>query len=92
MMGDWRGKPHEQIPRCGAKTRLGDPCQRFAMSNGRCEFHGGKSTGPKDLRKWHLKHGRFSKDSIAERRVFAALVREAREVLEAMEFSGELPP
>lgn len=35
------------IPRCGAKTRAGHPCGQFAMKNGRCRFHGGKSTGPK---------------------------------------------
>lgn len=86
-MGEWRGKPHEQILRCGAKTRAGHPCRRFAMPNGRCEFHGGKSTGPKDLTKWHLKHGRFSKAAIAERKQFAALLCEVRESLRAMDVS-----
>src|SRR4051794_22989052 len=31
--------------RCGAMTRSGDACQNGAMANGRCRFHGGKSTG-----------------------------------------------
>ena len=84
-MADWRGKPPEQIPRCGAKTRAGRPCKRFAMANGRCELHGGKSTGPRDLSKWHLKHGRCSKSAVAERRAYAALLREVRETLTAME-------
>ena len=87
-MGEWRGKPHEQIPRCGAKTRAGHPCKRFAMANGRCELHGGKSTGPRDLSKWHLKHGRFSKTALAERRAFSALLREVRETLQTMEIDG----
>ena len=91
-MGDWRGKPHEQIPRCGANTRAGHPCKRFAMANGRCEFHGGKSTGPKDLTKWHLKHGRYSKEAVAERRAFAELVREARATLASIECSEGLLP
>jgi len=32
--------------RCGAKTRSGNPCKNWAMKNGRCRMHGGKSTGP----------------------------------------------
>jgi hypothetical protein len=32
-------------PRCGAKTRVGGCCAQPAMRNGRCRFHGGKSTG-----------------------------------------------
>jgi hypothetical protein len=34
-------------PRCGAKTRAGACCRQPAMRNGRCRFHGGKSTGPR---------------------------------------------
>jgi transcriptional regulator with XRE-family HTH domain len=34
-------------PKCGARTRRGAPCQRKALPNGRCKFHGGLSTGPK---------------------------------------------
>lgn len=30
---------------CGAKTRGGGACKRPAMANGRCNLHGGKSTG-----------------------------------------------
>lgn len=37
-------KPH--ATRCGAKTRSGEPCKNYAMTNGRCRMHGGKSTGP----------------------------------------------
>jgi hypothetical protein len=57
------------------------------MPNGKCEFHGGKSTGPKDLAKWHLKHGRYSKEAIAERKQFALLLRETQELLKSMEIS-----
>ena len=36
------------LPRCGAKTRSGKPCQRFGNKiNGRCKLHGGRSTGAK---------------------------------------------
>lgn len=36
--------------RCGARSKNnnGEPCKGRAMANGRCRFHGGKSTGPKD--------------------------------------------
>lgn len=34
------------VTKCGAKTRAGS-CQQSALANGRCKWHGGKSTGPK---------------------------------------------
>ncbi|MDT3320235.1 HGGxSTG domain-containing protein [Shewanella sp. SP1S2-4] len=38
----------ETLPRCGAKTRSGNPCQRYGnKTNGRCKLHGGRSTGAK---------------------------------------------
>jgi hypothetical protein len=40
--GDYR-----KAPRCGAKTRAKGCCAQPAMANGRCRFHGGKSTGPR---------------------------------------------
>ncbi len=47
--------PLGKRPRCGALTRWGKPCQeraawdeeRDAPRNGRCDAHGGRSTGPK---------------------------------------------
>jgi len=35
----------QHLPRCGARTRRGSPCQSPAMPNGRCRMHGGKSPG-----------------------------------------------
>lgn len=40
--------------RCNARTRDGDPCKNWAMQNGRCRMHGGKSTGRPVV------HGRYS--------------------------------
>src|SRR5699024_12421082 len=40
----------DHASRGGAKTRRGEPCKNYAMANGRCRMHGGKSTGPKDQR------------------------------------------
>ncbi len=32
-MGKWLGPPHDDIPRCGAKTRSGGKCGHYAMPN-----------------------------------------------------------
>jgi hypothetical protein len=32
---------------CGAKTRVGHPCRRWPMPNGRCRLHGCSSPGPR---------------------------------------------
>ena len=62
-----------KAPRCGAKTRRGTACQCPAMRNGRCRLHGGLSTGPRTaegierIRRANLKHGRYTKQAIAER-------------------------
>lgn len=59
-----QNKPH--AIKCGAKTRTGEPCKNYAMANGRCRMHGGKSTGPKDKTKLEKNknaetHGFFSR-------------------------------
>jgi hypothetical protein len=69
-------------PRCGARSkRTGEPCQGAAMPNGRCKFHGGKSTGPRTpeglerSRRANWKHGHFSREAKAEQsRLRAALL------------------
>jgi uncharacterized protein YjcR len=48
---------------CGAKTRQGTICKNKPMLNGRCRFHGGKSTGPKDKEK-HRKSMMGNKNSL----------------------------
>lgn len=45
--------------RCGAKTKSGGTCQTWAMPNGRCRLHGGKSLSGIASATW--KHGRYSK-------------------------------
>src|ERR1035437_3450907 len=73
--------------RCGAKNRRGTPCMCPAMPNGRCRLHGGLSTGPKTLagieriRKAVTKHGRYSAQATAERRLFRQLLHESRDFL-----------
>jgi len=76
-----------KTPRCGAKTRKGTSCQAPGMKNGRCRLHGGKSTGPKTpegierIRHAHLKHGEYTKEAIASRKEFNALMRELKETV-----------
>ena len=82
-------------PRCRAKTRKGTFCQCPAMKNGRCKFHGGKSTGPKTtegierIRQAHLTHGKYSKEAKAERRHFKNLMREYKQVFSQIDQKQE---
>ena len=77
-MTKWLGPPHEDIPRCGAKTRSGGFCGHFSMPNGRCRYHGGKSTGAKNSR---VKHGMYTKKAIQERRWLKELLKEVDNLL-----------
>ena len=71
---------------CGAKARtIGHrPCRQPAMANGRCRFHGGKSTGPKTKEGVHRiiatnwKHGFYSKPAITERQELRVLIAKAK--------------
>ncbi len=77
--GDFRASP-----RCGASTRAGHDCAQPAMSNGRCRFHGGKSTGPRTAdglaraRTARFVHGFRSGALIKLRRDAAQTARELR--------------
>jgi hypothetical protein len=52
----------QKHPRCGAHARqTGAPCLGWAMKNGRCRMHGGKSPGRP------LIHGNCTKNAIALR-------------------------
>ena len=65
-------------PRCGARTRAGGACRQPAMANGRCRFHGGKSTGPRTAAgraasaQAHLRHGGDTRELAALRSAAAA--------------------
>jgi hypothetical protein len=79
-------------PRCGACTRAGHACRQPAMKNGRCRFHGGKSTGPRTAagleraRTARLVHGFRSAEIIDLRKAAAATSRRLRALL-----SGAIP-
>jgi hypothetical protein len=62
-----------QSPRCGARTRQGSPCQSPAVKAG-----SGAQAG-----NWNaLKHGRYTRELIAFRRMVRELLRESAEKLE----------
>ncbi len=81
-MGKWLGPPHENISRCGAKTRPGHPCGHYAMKNGRCRYHGGKSTGAKNP---PIKHGIYTKKTIANNKYLRELLRESNQTIADIE-------
>jgi hypothetical protein len=58
-------------PRCGARTRAGQPCQKAAMKGEkRCRVHGGApgSGGPTGERNGQFRHGLYTAAAIEERR------------------------
>ena len=67
-------------PRCGARTRAGATCGRSPMANGRCDLHGGKSTGAPKGNKNAWKHGMRS----AEMARFRAMAKELRAATRAI--------
>lgn len=68
-------------PRCGAKTRAGNPCRQAAVKGKRrCRMHGGTNPGAPLGNRNNWKHGRYSADAIATRAMIRALVREGREL------------
>ncbi len=70
-----------QVPRCGARTRVGGVCSQPAMDNKRCRMHGGLSTGPRTaeglerLVQARTVHGGYG----AEMRSFRKEMRDLRE-------------
>ena len=75
-----------QAPRCNARTRRGTPCQSPAVTGRkRCRMHGGTegSGSPPGNRK-AFKHGCYSAEAIAKRRMVAALLRACRDQLGSM--------
>lgn len=51
------------------------------MANGRCRMHGGKAKGAPKGNSHAFQHGLFTAKAIAERRHFAELLREMRDVI-----------
>jgi hypothetical protein len=72
--------------RCRAKTRAGGACRAPAVhGKKRCRMHGGApGAGAPRANKNARKHGRFTRNALAERRQIQVLLGEARKLLEEM--------
>ncbi len=70
-------------PRCGARTRDGGTCRAPALcGKRRCRMHGGAAgSGAPQGNRNARKHGRFSGDTIAERKEVRALLEGVRKTL-----------
>ena len=84
---NWPGK------RCLAKTRRDTPCQRPDFKhNGRCGLHGGLSIGAKTadglkkISEANLKHGKYTKDTLASQRHAAKVGRKVLARLKRLKF------
>jgi len=73
--------------RCGAKSRSGKPCRSPAVaSKKRCRMHGGAAgSGAPRGNKNALKHGRYTREAIEERRQLRALLRQSRSLIQQIE-------
>jgi hypothetical protein len=69
--------------RCEAKTRSGKTCASPAISGKRrCRMHGGAAgSGAPRGNKNALKHGRFTREAYAERRLVRSLLQESRALI-----------
>jgi uncharacterized protein YjcR len=73
--------------RCGTKTRSGKPCMSPAVSGKkRCRMHGGApGSGAPRGNKNALKHGRYTREAIEERRQLRTLLRQSRMLIQKIE-------
>ena len=70
--------------RCGAKTRSGQPCRAPAVSGKtRCRMHGGApGSGAPRGNKNALKHGHYTRQALAERRLVRQLIRQSWDLIQ----------
>jgi hypothetical protein len=89
----WNQKQRAHGKRCGARRKYdGEPCERYAMENGRCHFHGGvvqkgadwhrprwpKKSSPVAEQKLHAKLKKFEKAARKRERRIASMTAEER--------------
>ena len=76
--------PMRTSPRCGAKTRKGTPCQAPAVAGkARCRMHGGaKGSGAPVGNQNALKHGAYTRESLAFRKHVRELLKDGKELIE----------
>jgi hypothetical protein len=82
--------PMNQAPRCGTRTRSGNPCRSPAVrGKRRCRMHGGAfGSGAPIGNKNALRHGHYAAEAISRRRGLAELIRLSRATLADLEKRG----
>ncbi len=75
-------EPH--VPRkCGAYARSsGQACKQYALANGRCHYHGGKTP---------IKHGRRTKVVSAEKVLANKVICDSLAIIDEMNKIGAFP-
>jgi hypothetical protein len=70
--------PYQKSPRCSATSkRTRQPCQAPAVKGWTvCRFHGARGGGPNGKRNGMYRHGLFTKEAKAERRMLRELLRQ----------------
>ena len=83
-----RPLPMHLSPRCGARTRGGEPCRSPAVRGKlRCRMHGARAGAPEGNRN-ALRHGHYTAEAVAERRELRTLLRQARALISGLEETG----
>lgn len=74
-----------KLPRCTAKAKsTGQRCGQPAMRNGKCHWHGGKSTGAPRGNKNALKHGFYTAEQARLKKQVSLILAASREALEKL--------
>lgn len=73
-------------PRCGARTRSGEPCQSPKVAGAaRCRMHGGKGSGAPKGNRNALKSGLYTAPMLRIAALARAAIREERQLNAATE-------
>lgn len=73
--------------RCNAKTRQGASCQSPAIQNKqRCRMHGGKGSGAPLGSQNAFKHGCFTLEAIANRKMINETIKESKRLLSQLHY------
>ena len=68
--------------RCFAKTRRGTLCQTLPVTGRkRCRMHGGTNNGARKGSQNAFKHGRYTRETIANRKETMMLIRQFKALL-----------
>lgn len=71
------------LPRCNATSKsTGQRCRQPAMKNGKCHWHGGKSTGAPRGNQNALKHGDYTAKAKSERKYISDLIKVSKQTIE----------